>query len=118
MRSMRAGWLRTPLAAAVTALALLAAPAPSHAQVTVFKQSVAEAAAADADIAAFYRETDYAPLWIGSGEAYTARLAALMRAVSEAGVHGLPADRYNRPASKPSSPASGPSATGAGPKSN
>ena len=61
MRSKRAGWLRTPFAAAVTALALLSAAAPSHAQVTVFKQSVAEAAATDADIAAFYRETGLRP---------------------------------------------------------
>jgi murein L,D-transpeptidase YcbB/YkuD len=94
MGSFRACWFRTPLAAALTAAALFAAPAPSLAQVTVFKQSVAEAAAADADIAAFYRETGYAPLWIGGGEVFGARLSALMRAVSGAGAHGLPRDRY------------------------
>jgi murein L,D-transpeptidase YcbB/YkuD len=94
MRFMRTGSLRTPFVAALTAAMLLAAPVSSEAQVTVFKQSVAEAAAADADIAAFYRDADYAPLWIGKGEIHTARLEALTRAVSEASVHGLPADRY------------------------
>jgi murein L,D-transpeptidase YcbB/YkuD len=91
---MRAGWFRATFAASLTAVALFLAPVPSQAQVTVFKQSVAEAAATDADIAAFYRETGYAPLWIGSGEIYMARLSALMRAASEAGFHGLPQDRY------------------------
>jgi hypothetical protein len=36
-----------------------------QAQVSGFMQAVAEAAAEDADIAAFYRETGYAPLWTG-----------------------------------------------------
>ncbi|MCU0853434.1 MAG: L,D-transpeptidase family protein [Rhodobacteraceae bacterium] len=91
---MPAGRLKAPFAVALAATMLFAAPVASQTQVTVFKQSVAEAAAADADIAAFYRETGYAPLWIGTGELYAARLSALMRAVSEAGVHGLPEDRY------------------------
>jgi murein L,D-transpeptidase YcbB/YkuD len=94
MRFMPAGRLKAPFAVALAATMLFAAPVASQTQVTVFKQSVAEAAAADADIAAFYRETGYAPLWIGTGELYAARLSALMRAVSEAGVHGLPEDRY------------------------
>jgi L,D-transpeptidase YcbB len=94
MRSTKNGGFRKLCLAAVSAVALLCAAPPALAQVTVFKQAVAEAAADDADIAAFFRETGYAPLWTGGGEVSAARLGALMRAVSEAEAHGLPAGRY------------------------
>ena len=62
--------------------------------IPAFAQAVAEAAAQDADIAAFYRDTAYAPLWTGSGPEDAARRAALFQAVMRAGDHGLPVERY------------------------
>ncbi|OAN71453.1 peptidoglycan-binding protein [Sulfitobacter sp. EhC04] len=68
---------------------------PAQAQVTAFKQAVAEAAAEDADIAEFYRNTSYAPIWTAADDASRARRAELMRAIKSAGSHGLPVARYD-----------------------
>jgi len=73
----------------------LTTASPAAAQVTAFKQALAEAAAADEDIAAFYRENDYAAIWTGAGEDHRDRRAELMRAISGAEAHGLPISRYN-----------------------
>ena len=49
----------TPFMAMVAlAFAFFVQPSPADAQVTAFKQAVAEAAARDKDIAAFYQATD------------------------------------------------------------
>ena len=56
---------RLSLAGFVSVAALV--PAGASGNVTQFKQSVAEAAAVDDGLAAFYRERDYAPLWTGEG---------------------------------------------------
>ncbi|MEO0916843.1 MAG: L,D-transpeptidase family protein [Pseudomonadota bacterium] len=74
---------------------LVATGHPARAQVTVFLQSVAEAAASDRDIAAFYRSTGYAPLWTGEDPLSVARRAALFRALEDAEAHGLPFGRYD-----------------------
>ena len=96
MRVNRQGDYRNLLAlVAATMVLLLAFAAPSTAQISAFKQAVAEEAASDADLAAFYRETGYAPLWTGSGDVYRDRLGELLRAVSGADAHGLPAGRYS-----------------------
>ncbi len=100
MRWTSRGGLRNVCAAAGAALVLLSPAGPAAAQatefqLTVFRQGVAEAATNDADIAAFYQSTDYTPLWTGEGEIHAQRLSELMRAVSEAPVHGLPASRYS-----------------------
>jgi L,D-transpeptidase YcbB len=68
---------------------------PIQAQVTAFKQAVAEAASADDQIAAYYRAGDYQPLWTGEGEQFVARRAALMQALTAVDLHGLPAARYD-----------------------
>lgn len=81
------------LVVALVALAALAAPA--SAQVTAFRQAVAEGVASDPDLAAFYRETVYAPIWTGPGAADRARRAALVQALSEVSYHGLPEARYD-----------------------
>ncbi|MEO0936639.1 MAG: L,D-transpeptidase family protein [Pseudomonadota bacterium] len=81
------------LAELVFAAALLIAPA--HAEVTAFKQAIAEAASDDADIAAFYRTHGYAPIWTGPGAEGRTRRAALMKALSGAGAHGLPPSHYD-----------------------
>ncbi|HBS50485.1 MAG TPA: murein L,D-transpeptidase [Rhodobacteraceae bacterium] len=83
------------LAVCALALSLAGAPAPATAQVTAYKQAVAEAAWEDDDIAAFYRETGYAPIWTGEDDDARARRAALLRALEGVEVHGLPAGRYD-----------------------
>ncbi|MGB1179185.1 MAG: murein L,D-transpeptidase, partial [Lentibacter algarum] len=52
----------------------------AEAQVTAFKQAVAEAASRDADIAAFYKANDYKPLWTGTFGKDTQRRKALFQA--------------------------------------
>jgi len=86
-----------PAAAAICLLALsgISAPKPAMAQVTAFKQAVAETASQDDDIAAYYRKVNYAPLWTGEGDEFRARRAELMRVLKGAEAHGLPASRYD-----------------------
>ncbi|MGH1578057.1 L,D-transpeptidase family protein [Planktotalea sp.] len=74
-------------------LALLASPAT--AQVTAFKQAVAEAAAKDKDIAAFYQANKYKAIWTGRSGKDRQRRDALLNAVTNAADHGLPVSRYN-----------------------
>ena len=82
------------LIAILTAAVLLLGSAPSaDAQVTAFRQAVAEAAARDDDLAAFYRDRAFEGLWTGNGA--QRRRNALMAAFAGAGNHGLPANRYN-----------------------
>ena len=73
------------------------AEAIERARAQAFDQAVAEAAAPDRELAEYYRESDYAPLWTGEGAADRARRTALLRALSEAGMHGLPVARYDLP---------------------
>ena len=83
--------------AAVFAAAILtfATPTASTAQVTAFKQAVAEAAARDADVAAFYRGNGFQPIWTGQDADDLHRRKALMAALSQADMHGLPTLRYD-----------------------
>lgn len=75
-------------------LALFSAPAPAQAQVMAFKQAVAEASARDKDIAAFYQANGYKAVWTGKSSKERNRRAALMKALNNAGQHGLPVERY------------------------
>ena len=67
---------------------------PARAQVTAFMQAVAEAAAEDRDIAAFYREAGYQPIWTGADAVSIERREALLIAIQDAPLHGLPSARY------------------------
>jgi len=67
--------------AALVGLAMMLLGNPAQAQVTAFKQAVAEAASGDEQIAAYYRTHDYQPLWTGEGDVFKARRAALMQAL-------------------------------------
>ena len=58
-----------------------------------FVQAVAEAAAADEAVAAFYRDTGYAAIWTDADDA--ARRNALLVTLSRAGDHALPVSRYD-----------------------
>ncbi|WP_368188308.1 murein L,D-transpeptidase [Aestuariibius sp. HNIBRBA575] len=65
----------------------------AQAQVTAFKQAVAEAAARDDDLAAFYRAREFEGIWTGNRD--RSRRNALLTALSDAGNHGLPVGRYD-----------------------
>ncbi len=90
IRSVRDGLGQA--AALVLVLTLAADPARAV-EITVFRQAVAEAAAAEDAVAAFYRARDYAPLWTGEDAAQ--RRSALLHALAQAPAHGLPAKRYD-----------------------
>lgn len=84
------------LAGGALLLSGLAGASRAAAQDSAFRQAVAEAAAADRDIAMFYAGRDYLPLWTGPGEADLARRQALLRALAEADLHGLPTTVHDR----------------------
>ena len=81
------------LTLAVFSLAMTGTPAA--AQVTAFKQAVAEAASKDKGIAAFYQANKYKAIWTGRGNKDRQRRDALLNAVTNAADHGLPVSRYN-----------------------
>ncbi len=68
------------------------APA-AQAQVSEFRQAVAQAAARDDDLVAFYRARNFEGIWSTSSD--RRRRNALMTAFAAAGDHGLPAGRYD-----------------------
>ncbi len=76
---------------------ILAASVPSRAdaQVTAFRQAIAEAVARNEDLAAFYRAREFEGLWTGSTSTERRRRNALLAAFEDAGNHGLPAGRYD-----------------------
>lgn len=86
---------RTLFLAAVLACGGFGMTPPVAAQGLAFKHAVAEAAAQDEDIAAFYRQNDYQPIWTAPDDASRARRAELMRAIQSAASHGLPVARYD-----------------------
>ena len=71
----------------------LAYAAPVLAQSDAFTRSLAEAAAANESVAAFYRMHGYQPLWTGPQD--QARRHALMMAFATAQGQGLPTGRYD-----------------------
>ena len=83
--------LAGPVAAGPLSLAGLGAAQPFP----VFEQALAEAVAQNPALDAFYRATEFAPVWTGAEHA--ARRAALVAALSRAADHGLPAARYDLP---------------------
>jgi murein L,D-transpeptidase YcbB/YkuD len=62
---------------------------------TGFRLGVAEAAARDEALAAFYRERDFDGIWSGADDLAIARRNALLSALSEATAHGLPTSRHD-----------------------
>ncbi len=83
----------TTLASLVFVLAVVFSQTPAQAQVTAFKQSVAEAAARDKELAEFYKARGYKPLWTGKSD--NARRRAFLQAVDDIGDHALPKGRYD-----------------------
>lgn len=82
------------LALALGAL-LIVPPQHARAQVTAFKQAVAETGSRDDDIAKFYRAQNFEGVWTGASELHQTRRAALLDALRRAGDHGLPVARYD-----------------------
>ena len=82
-----------PLLHAAAAVLVLEGAADAAPFVTPLQQSVAQSAAPDSEIAAFYRARDFAPVWMGEGAA--ARRAAFLAALDQAATHGLPLARYD-----------------------
>ena len=93
IRLARLSLLSLSLALAPVTVAVLA-PLPVEAQAfSTLRQSIAEAAASDEALAAFYRDRDFEPVWTVTEAAD--RRAALVRALEQAAPHGLPTDRYD-----------------------
>lgn len=93
---LRSLGLCVALVCAVPVLSVVSvSEARAQINITGFHQAVAEKAARDDDLAAFYRERDFAGIWTGSDPEVVNRRNALLFALSEAHAHGLPADRYD-----------------------
>ncbi|MEM9344488.1 MAG: L,D-transpeptidase family protein [Pseudomonadota bacterium] len=78
--------------AAVAGLAMV--PGSASAAVTAYMQAIAESAAADREIAAFYRETGFQPIWTGRSDGDQSRRRAFLEALTGTEIHGLPSRRY------------------------
>ena len=85
-----------PIPAAMADIPAAMADAMDSARDAAFRQGVAEAAGDDRELAAFYRETGYRAVWTGEDASHLARRSALLRALGDASLHGLPAGRYDR----------------------
>lgn len=89
---VRSPFLIFAFAAIGAAVLGVTSPAPAKAQsvVSAFAQSVAEAAARETEVAAFYRANAYQPIWTGDSAKDLARRKALLGALAGAEDHGLP----------------------------
>lgn len=82
------------LSVAVATIFLTAAPVLAAASLAL-KQSIAESARSDSDVAQFYQASNYEPLWVGRERDDRARRSALADVLASAGDHGLPATAYD-----------------------
>ena len=87
--AFRSFWVM--LMAAMLAVVL---PVSAYAQTSPFMQAVAEAAAKDRDLAAFYQRVGYEPIWTGSGGRDRQRRQAFLKAIEDADNHGIPSAIY------------------------
>lgn len=78
------------VALAVPATAVATLPATAQIKISTFAQAIAEAASDDEDIAGFYRENGYQPIWTSGSDEHQARIMALFQAIQHADDHGLP----------------------------
>lgn len=93
---MKLAFLLPGTAVLALAFALTTAiPVRADIQMTGFRLAVAETAAPDEVIAAFYRARDFDGFWAGSTPEVQARRNALLSAFAEAGAHGLPIATYD-----------------------
>lgn len=92
---MRFRFVRVSALVVSAGLAMASPGGPAHAQSTLFKQAVAEAALSEKDIADYYRERGYAALWTDPDQG-AGRRQALFEAMETVSLHGLPVERYDR----------------------
>ena len=83
--SLRRRWF-----AAALCMTCVAAALPATAQ-SAFEQSLAQLAATDPAMQAFYGASGYQPIWTGGGSLDRQRIGALVQALDAAADHGLPA---------------------------
>lgn len=88
-------FLRGAAVIALVASSYLAPQSAGAVQVTAFQQAVAENVSTDDQIAAFYRDRGFDPIWTGDTDADLERRTALLEALSMAKYHGLPVAKYN-----------------------
>lgn len=88
-------FLRGAAVIALVAASYLAPQSAGAVQVTAFQQAVAESVSSDDQIAAFYRDRGFEPIWTGGTDADLERRTALLEALSMAHYHGLPSSKYN-----------------------
>ena len=86
------------VAALAVAITLAFHGGTANAQVTAYKQAVAEAASNDAALAEFYKSRNYKSIWTGRIGKDGQRRKAFLAALAKAGDHGLPVKRYDVPA--------------------
>lgn len=87
--------LRASVVGLCFSMALIATAPFAQAQVTAFKQAVAETASSDADLAEVYRARVFEGIWTGSSQEAQTRRNALLTALADAHPHGLPRDRFS-----------------------
>lgn len=95
---IRARFLHLLFVWALTAVFSIFATSSSgvaQSQPSAFAQAVAEAAARDKSVAAFYKANGYKAIWTGKGSKDRSRRAALLKALAGAGDHGLPVAAYD-----------------------
>ncbi|MCZ4351410.1 L,D-transpeptidase family protein [Roseovarius aestuarii] len=86
---------RLSVAVATSLVLAFVVPGELRAEVTAFKQAIAEGAAHDDALSAFYRENNYKGIWTGATDVERHRRQALMQAIADSSAHGLPASRYD-----------------------
>ncbi len=83
------------VAACFAATAAIANTTSDPIQGTAFQMAVAEHTPTSSDIAAFYRTNGFSPVWVGASQDHAERRAALIKALSNSHMHGLPAAGYD-----------------------
>ncbi|KCV83533.1 hypothetical protein ATO10_02195 [Actibacterium atlanticum] len=85
--------IRSFLALAAFLIASFVFSEQSSAQVTAFKQAIAESASRDKALAEFYKSRNYEPIWISKKDGQ--RRKAFLTALKKGSNHGLPMERYD-----------------------
>ena len=88
-------FLRGAAVIALVAASYIVPQGAGAVQVTAFQQAVAENVSDDKQVAAFYRERGFEPVWTGNSAEHLERRTALIEALSMARHHGLPASKYD-----------------------
>ena len=84
------------LCAVITCIILILGPARLSAEPQIsFKVALIEGLSQNEKASAYYRESNYEPIWVGSSTESTLRRSALIQAFKNTDVHALPRGNYN-----------------------